>query len=171
MARIRNLERTGGPVSARQPSQESRKVATLEQDAASAGAHAPLLVGLPDPFPLYRGGSLHGAAIAYETWGALNAERDNAILLFTGLSPSAHAASSERDPAPGWWQRMIGPGLALDTDRYFIVCVNSLGSCFGSTGPASVDPSTGERYRLSFPELAVEDIASSGWHAMRALGV
>jgi len=171
MARIRNLERTGGPVSARQPSQESRKVATLEQDAASAGAHAPLLVGLPDPFPLYRGGSLHRAAIAYETWGALNAERDNAILLFTGLSPSAHAASSERDPAPGWWQRMIGPGLALDTDRYFIVCVNSLGSCFGSTGPASVDPSTGERYRLSFPELAVEDIASSGWHAMRALGV
>ncbi len=146
-------------------------MATPEQDARSAGAHAPLVVALPDPFPMYRGGSLRHAVIAYETWGALNAQRDNAILLFTGLSPSAHAASSERDPAPGWWQRMIGPGLALDTDRYFIVCVNSLGSCFGSTGPASIDPDSGERYRLGFPELAVEDIASSGWHAVRALGI
>ena len=132
---------------------------------------AALSVALPDPFALYRGGVLHQARIAYESWGKLNAARDNAILLFTGLSPSAHAAATERDPAPGWWQRIIGPGLALDSSRYFIVCVNSLGSCFGSTGAASINPATGERYRLDFPEVAVEDIARAGYQAMRALGV
>ena len=132
---------------------------------------AALSVALPDPFALYRGGVLHQARIAYESWGRLNAARDNAMLLFTGLSPSAHAAATERDPAPGWWQRIIGPGLALDSSRYFIVCVNSLGSCFGSTGAASINPATGERYRLDFPEVAVEDIARAGYQAMRALGV
>jgi homoserine O-acetyltransferase len=131
----------------------------------------PLSVALPDPFALYRGGVLHQARIAYESWGQLNAARDNAILLFTGLSPPAHAAATERDPAPGWWQRIIGPGLAIDTSRYFVVCVNSLGSCFGSTGAASINPATGERYRLEFPEVAVEDIARAGYEAMRALGI
>ena len=131
----------------------------------------PLNVALPDPFALYRGGVLHQARIAYECWGKLNAARDNAVLLFTGLSPSAHAAATDSDPAPGWWQRIVGPGLALDSSRYFIVCVNSLGSCFGSTGAASINPATGERYRLDFPEIAVEDIARAGYEAMRALGV
>ncbi|HEY3731153.1 MAG TPA: homoserine O-acetyltransferase [Steroidobacteraceae bacterium] len=131
----------------------------------------PSSVPLPDPFALYRGGVLHEARIAYESWGQLNAARDNAVLLFTGLSPSAHAAASERDPSPGWWQRMIGPGLAIDSNRFFIVCVNSLGSCFGSTGPASINPATGERYRLEFPEVAVEDIARAGFEAVRALGI
>jgi len=92
-------------------------------------------------------------------------------VLFTGLSPSAHAAATEADPSPGWWQRMIGPQLAIDTRRYFVMCINSLGSCFGSTGPASLDPATGERYRLNFPEVAVEDIARGGYEAMRALGI
>jgi homoserine O-acetyltransferase len=127
-------------------------------------------VALPDPFALYRGGSLRGAQIACESWGRLNEARDNTILLFTGLSPSAHAAATEQDPSPGWWQRMIGPNLALDTNRYFIVCVNSLGSCFGSTGPASIDPATAQRYGVSFPELAIEDIASAGYATVRALG-
>ncbi len=131
----------------------------------------PPTVALPDPFVLYRGGVLHQAHIAYESWGQLNAARDNAVLLFTGLSPSAHAAATERDPKPGWWQRIIGPGLALDTNRYFIVCVNSLGSCFGSTGAASINPATGERYRLEFPQIAVEDIARAGFEAVRALEI
>lgn len=130
-----------------------------------------LSVALPDPFVLYRGGVLQQARIAYESWGELNAARDNAVLLFTGLSPSAHAAATENDSAPGWGQRIIGPGLALDSSRYFIVCVNSLGSCFGSTGAASINPATGERYRLEFPEIAVEDIARAGYEAMRALGI
>jgi homoserine O-acetyltransferase len=128
-------------------------------------------VSLPDPFVLYRGGRLHGARIAYESWGQLNAARDNAILLFTGLSPSAHAAATAADPTPGWWQRMIGAALAIDTSRYFVLCINSIGSCFGSTGPASVNPATGETYRLDFPEVAVEDIARSGFEVARALGI
>jgi homoserine O-acetyltransferase len=126
---------------------------------------------LPDTFPMWRGGVLHGAQIAYETWGRLNAAHDNAVLLFTGLSPSAHAASSPEDPREGWWQRMVGPGLAIDTDQLFVVCVNSLGSCFGSTGPASIDPATGRPYRLTFPDLSVEDIARAGHEVARSLGI
>ncbi|HXR93292.1 MAG TPA: homoserine O-acetyltransferase [Steroidobacteraceae bacterium] len=126
---------------------------------------------LSDPFPMWRGGELHGARIAYETWGELNAARDNALLLFTGLSPSAHAASSNADPSDGWWQRMVGPGLAIDTDQYFVICVNSLGSCFGSTGPSSDDPATGKPYRLTFPDLSVEDIARAGYETVRSLGI
>jgi homoserine O-acetyltransferase len=120
---------------------------------------------------MWKGGVLHGARIAYETWGTLNAARDNAILLFTGLSPSAHAAASAADPAEGWWQGMIGPGLAIDTGRFIVICVNSLGSCFGSSGPASPDPATGQPYRLSFPDLSIEDIARAGHATVRALGI
>jgi len=156
---------------------ESRRVDAPRSKVGARSAarapegHAPDSVALPDPFPLYRGGSLQGARIAYESWGRLNGARDNAILLYTGLSPSAHAAATETDRSPGWWQRMIGPGLAIDTSRYFVLCVNSLGSCFGSTGPASIDPATGERYRLDFPEIAIEDIARAGFEAVRALGI
>jgi homoserine O-acetyltransferase len=120
---------------------------------------------------MWRGGSLHGARIAYETWGTLSPARDNALLLFTGLSPPAHAAASPRDPSPGWWEGMVGPRLAIDTERFFVVCVNSLGSCFGSTGPASEDPGTGQPYRLSFPDLSVEDIARAGFETVRSLGI
>jgi len=126
---------------------------------------------LPDPLPMWRGGVVHGAHIAYETWGTLNQARDNAVLLFTGLSPPAHAASSPQDTSEGWWERMIGPALAIDTNRFFLVCVNSLGSCFGSTGPASINPATGLPYRLSFPDLSIEDIARGGFEVLRSLGV
>ena len=126
---------------------------------------------LPDPFPMWRGGTLRGARIAYETWGELSPRADNAVLLFTGLSPPPHARSSQLNPAPGWWEGMIGPGLALDTDELFVVCVNSLGSAFGSTSPVTVDPATGAPYRITFPELAVEDIARGGYETLRALGV
>jgi len=126
---------------------------------------------LSDPFPMWKGGALHGAHIAYETWGELNQKRDNAVLLFTGLSPPAHARSSEANPAPGWWEGMIGPDLALDTNELFVVCVNSLGSAFGSTSPLSINPATGTPYRITFPELAVEDIARGGYETLKSLGV
>ena len=126
---------------------------------------------LPDPFPFWRGGTLSEGRVAYETWGELNEARDNALLLFTGLSPSAHAASSPQDPSQGWWEKMVGAGKAIDTDRYFVICVNSLGSCFGSSGPASVDPATGLAYRLDFPDLSVEDIARGGFEVVRELGI
>ena len=126
---------------------------------------------LPDPFPMWRGGVLHQARISYETWGTLNAARNNAVLLFTGLSPPAHARSSPEDPSEGWWEEMIGPGGHIDTNRFYVVCVNSLGSCFGSTGPASIDPRTGDIYRLKFPVLSLEDVARGGFEVLKHLGV
>ena len=129
------------------------------------------LLTLEQRFTMHRGGVLAAPTLAYETWGTLSAERDNAILIFTGLSPSAHASSSALDPSAGWWEDMIGSGLPLDTDRYFVICVNSLGSCFGSTGPASVNPDTGDVYRLSFPVLTLEDVADTAWEVVKHLGV
>ncbi len=129
------------------------------------------LVTYPGKFRMHRAGYLESPVLAYETWGALNEARDNAILIFTGLSPSAHATSCAEDPTPGWWEEMIGTGLPIDTDRYFVICVNSLGSCFGSTGPASVNPETGKRYRLEFPVLTLEDVADSAWFVVQELGV
>ena len=130
------------------------------------------LGNLPDGgMPMWRGGRLTEVTLAYESWGELNAAADNAILIFTGLSPSAHAASSAEDPSPGWWEYMIGPGKAIDTDRFFVVCANSLGGCYGSTGPGSIDPETGQSYGAEFPDVTVEDIASSGYYLMRELGV
>ena len=125
---------------------------------------------LDGPFHMMHG-SLPAVTLAYETWGELSAARDNAVLLFTGLSPSAHAASSPRDPSTGWWEDMVGPDKPIDTDRFFVVCVNSLGSCFGSTGPASVNPETGEPYRLDFPVLCLEDIAHAGQAVLEAIGI
>ncbi|MDH5823101.1 homoserine O-acetyltransferase [Luteimonas sp. RD2P54] len=126
---------------------------------------------LPSPLPMKRGGTLHGARIAYETWGDLDAARGNAVLILTGLSPDAHAASHPADPSPGWWEGMLGPGKPIDTARWFVVCVNSLGSCKGSTGPASPHPDDGLPWRLRFPELAVEDVADAAAAVTRALGI
>jgi homoserine O-acetyltransferase/O-succinyltransferase len=126
---------------------------------------------LPSPFRMKRGGVLEGARLAYETWGELSAARDNAILVLTGLSPSAHAASNADDPSPGWWEEMIGEGKPIDTRRWFVVCVNTLGSCRGSTGPADTNPATGEPYRLDFPELTLEDAANAGFDLVRSLGI
>src|SRR6186713_2832974 len=94
----------------------------------------------PGRFEMLRGGHLERPVIAYETWGQLSAGRDNAVAIFTGMSPSAHATSSPEDPSPGWWEEIVGPSRPIDTRRFFVICINSLGSCFGSTGPASPDP-------------------------------
>lgn len=126
---------------------------------------------LPSPFPMKRGGELHGARVAFETWGQLNAAADNAVLIVTGLSPDAHAARNAGNAEEGWWEAMLGPGKAIDTDRWFVICVNSLGSCKGSTGPASINPATGALYQLDFPELAVEDGARAAHAVVQALGV
>ena len=126
---------------------------------------------LEQPLRLFRGGVIEQPVVAYETWGRLNGARDNTVLLFTGLSPSAHAASSAADPKPGWWESMIGEGKPIDTSRYFVVCVNSLGSPYGSSSPASVEPRTGRPYGISFPEIVVEDIATAGREALRTLGI
>jgi homoserine O-acetyltransferase len=123
------------------------------------------------PFRLHRGGVLPGLELAWESWGTLNGDRSNAILLFTGLSPSAHAASSDEDPSDGWWEFMIGPGHPIDTDVFFVLCVNSLGSCKGSLGPASTNPGTGEPWRLDFPDLSIEDVAAATQRVVEHLGI
>jgi len=128
-------------------------------------------VVLPGRFEMRRGGALEQVQIAYETWGTLSSEGDNVVLIFTGLSPGPHAASSPGDPSPGWWEYMIGPGKPIDTNRYCVICVNSLGSCFGSTGPSSINPVTGAPYRLGFPELSIEDIAASARKALQQMGI
>src|SRR5690606_30795444 len=115
--------------------------------------------------------SLLQATRGYETWGELGGARSNAVLIFTGMSPPAHAASSVLAPTPGSWEEIVGPGLPIDTRRYFVICVNSLGSCFGSTGPASIDPRTGQIYRLTFPVLSLEDVARGGYELLRHLGI
>lgn len=136
-----------------------------------SGSTATRIARIDGRLRMHRGGSLESPQIAYETWGRLNDRGDNAVLIFTGLSPSAHAASSPENPASGWWEDMIGAGLPIDTNRYFVICVNSLGSCYGSTGPASIDPATGERYRLTFPTLTLEDVAAGGHAVVRELGL
>ena len=126
---------------------------------------------LPSPFAMKRGGELIGAKLAYETWGTLNAARDNACFILTGLSPSAHVASNADDPSHGWWEEMVGPGKPIDTNRWFVICANTLGSCKGSTGPASINPATGEIYRLDFPDLTLEDVANASYELVRGLGI
>jgi homoserine O-acetyltransferase len=117
------------------------------------------------------GGVLQDAQLACETWGRLAADKSNVLLLFTGLSPSAHAASSPADHTPGWWEEMLGPDKPLDTKRFHVICINSIGSCFGSTGPASIDPATGRPYALHFPTMTLEDIATAAREALRAMDI
>lgn len=128
-------------------------------------------IDLPASFPMKRGGSLQGARIAFETWGTLNAARDNAVLILTGLSPDAHAAGNAGNPEPGWWEAMLGPGKPIDSERWFVICGNALGSCKGSTGPASPNAATGMPYRLDFPELSIEDSADAAAHLVRSFGI
>jgi len=118
-----------------------------------------------DPLRLKCGQELFPVDVEYETYGELNQAKDNVVLICHALSGDAHAAGwdSEADKRPwrkdrpGWWDGMIGPGKAYDTDEYFVICSNVLGSCYGTTGPSSVDPDTGEPYGLDFPVVTVED--------------
>lgn len=146
-------------------------VARLPSVPFPAAPRGSRFLRLSHPLDLHRGGTLNQVEIAYETWGKLNAARDNAVLLFTGLSTNAHAASSNRDPDPGWWEYMIGPARPLDTRRFYIICVNSLGSCFGSSGPASPHPRDATPYGLRFPRISLEDTARAAGHLLDAMGI
>jgi hypothetical protein len=123
------------------------------------------------PILLDWGGILPEFNIAYETWGSLNPARSNAILLHTGLSASSHAHSTEANTKPGWWERFIGPGKPLDTDKYFVICTNVVGGCYGSTGPSSIDPANGERYATRFPILTMEDMVRAQFRLLDSLDI
>ncbi|MBQ4144331.1 MAG: homoserine O-acetyltransferase [Thermoguttaceae bacterium] len=109
------------------------------------------------PFTLKRGGVLQDVTILFETYGELNEARDNVILLSHALTGDSHVARHDMEDVPGWWDILIGPGKSIDTNRYFVICTNNLGSCRGTTGPSSLDPATGKPYGASFPEVTMED--------------
>ncbi len=111
-----------------------------------------------DSIELEGGTTLSPVDIAYETYGRLNERRSNAILITHAFTGDAHAAGVSKDGKPGWWDKMIGPGLAFDTDRYFVICSNVLGGCQGTTGPASENPATGLPYGMSFPVITIRDM-------------
>jgi len=121
--------------------------------------------------PLIYASPLPEFDIAYETWGELIAAKDNVILLHTGLSASSHAASTELNPSEGWWEKFIGPGRALDTNQFFVVCTNVLGGCYGSTGPSSIDPRTDQPYATHFPVLSMLDMVKAQFCLLDHLGI
>ncbi|KAG5460005.1 MAG: Alpha/Beta hydrolase protein [Olpidium bornovanus] len=124
-----------------------------------------------EPLLLDYGGVLPDFRIAYETWGKLNDRKDNAILLHTGLSASSHAKSHSQNTNEGWWEKFIGPNAALDTNKFHVICTNVIGSCYGSTGPSSVNPETSERYGTNFPIISIWDMVRAQFCLLDYLGV
>jgi homoserine O-acetyltransferase len=125
------------------------------------------------PLPLQSGASIRGYSLSYETYGTLNADKSNAVLICHALNASHHVAGVYADQPKnvGWWDNMIGPGKSLDTDRFFVIGVNNLGSCFGSTGPMHVNPDTGRVYGADFPVVTVEDWVNAQARLLDALGI
>ena len=126
-----------------------------------------------EPLPLQCGESIADYELVYETYGTLNADKSNAILICHALNASHHVAGSyaEQPDSLGWWDNMVGPGKAVDTNRFFVIGVNNLGSCFGSTGPASEDPRTGKPYGAAFPLVTVEDWVDAQVRLADGLGI
>jgi len=122
---------------------------------------------------LFCGKKLGPVTLAYETYGSLNENKDNAILILHALSGNAHAAGyhSEDDKYPGWWDTYIGPGKAFDTEKYFIICANIIGGCDGSTGPSSINPETGKQYALDFPMVTIQDMVNAQYNLVKHLGI
>lgn len=126
----------------------------------------------PEEMALESGERLGPIRVAYETYGTLNEERSNAILVLHALSGDAHAAGfHEGETKPGWWDDMIGPGKAFDTERYFVICSNVLGGCRGTTGPSSINPKTGKPYGLDFPVISISDMVTVQRHLVDHLGI
>lgn len=125
------------------------------------------------PMPLDSGESLGPVTLAYETYGRLNHDRSNAVLIVHALSGDAHAAGyhSLEQPNPGWWDDCIGPGKAFDTNKYFVICSNVIGGCQGSTGPGSPNPATGQPYGLGFPVITIGDMVRAQSHLLDYLGI
>ncbi|PUE50344.1 homoserine O-acetyltransferase [Limnohabitans sp. 2KL-1] len=125
------------------------------------------------PLPLQSGASIRGYSLSYETYGTLNADKSNAVLICHALNASHHVAGVYADQPKnvGWWDNMIGPGKPLDTDQFFVIGVNNLGSCFGSTGPMNTHPDTGRVYGADFPVVTVEDWVNAQARLLDALGI
>lgn len=143
--------------------------ATGPEPSYTSGKHMVFRSGIP--ILLDWGGVLQNFEIAHETWGTLNADKSNAILLHTGLSASSHAHSTALNSKAGWWEKFIGPGAPLDTNKYFVICTNVIGGCYGSTGPSSVDPADGKRYATRFPILTMDDMVRAQMRLLDGMGI
>lgn len=129
-------------------------------------------LALTSPLALDGGQTLGNVSIAYQTWGNLNAERSNAILICHALTGDQFVTGAHpTNGKPGWWSHLIGPGKPIDTDRYFVICSNILGGCMGTTGPASLNPHTNEVYGLDFPVLTIRDMVRAQERLITALGI
>ena len=139
----------------------------------SVGPVAPQRACFAEPMPLKSGAVLPGFELVYETYGTLNAARSNAILVCHALSGGHHVAGYYADNPRnvGWWDNLVGPGKALDTDKFFVVGVNNLGGCYGSTGPLSINPETGKHYGADFPMVTVEDWVAAHARLADHLGI
>lgn len=127
----------------------------------------------PDEILLECGARLGPITIAYETFGTLNAHKSNAVLILHALSGDSHVAGyyTEKDEKPGWWDSMVGPGKGIDTDKYFVICSNIIGSCMGSTGPNTPNPKTARPYGLEFPVVTIGDMVRAQKFLVDALGI
>lgn len=156
---------------------QEAKTASLSKRSLSSGPEPSYTTGVhcnwhsQDALLLDWGGVLPEFNIAYENWGQLNENKNNVILLHTGLSASSHAHSTEANAKPGWWERFIGPGAPLDTNKYFVICTNIIGGCYGSTGPSSLDPADGQNYATRFPILTMEDMVRAQFRLLDAFGI
>jgi len=124
-----------------------------------------------EPLALDGGQTLASHTVAYQTWGRLNADRSNAILIFHALSGDSHVTGEHEDGRTGWWDLMVGPGCAFDTDRFFVICANVLGGCKGSTGPSSPNPTTGRPYAMDFPVITLHDMVRAQRPLLDLLGI
>ncbi|EAU84662.1 homoserine O-acetyltransferase [Coprinopsis cinerea okayama7 len=159
----------------------SKQRAPIEDEDCGSGPEPPYARPNPTtyhvyhhdkPLPLsYHVDPLPSFDIAYETWGTLSPQKDNVILLHTGLSASSHAASTPLNPAPGWWEKFIGPGKAIDTNQFFVICTNVIGGCYGSTGPSSIEPGTGSPWATRFPVVSIFDMVRAQFHLLDHLGI
>lgn len=140
--------------------------------SARANLHA-LKTFTFDALPLRLGGQLGPVTLAYETWGTLNEAGDNAVLITHALTGNTHAHDAEQpdDTKIAWWNPLIGPGRFFDTTRYFVICSNILGGCYGSTGPSSLNPQTGRPYAMSFPVITIQDMVLAQRRLIDSLGV
>ena len=142
-------------------------------DPSSVGIVAPQTVHFSEPLTLKSGAVLPAFDLTYETYGQLNADKSNAVLICHALSGTHHVAGkySEDDKYPGWWDNIIGPGKPLDTNRFFVIGLNNLGGCHGSTGPSSINPATGKPWGSAFPVVTVEDWVETQSCLARHLGI
>ncbi len=139
----------------------------------SLGHVQPQAMKFAEPLPLRSGASLSDYTLVYETYGTLNADRSNAVLVCHALNASHHVAGSyaEQPKSEGWWDNLVGPGKPLDTERFFVIGVNNPGSCFGSTGPMQVNPATGRVWGADFPVVTVEDWVDAQARLLDRLGI